>query len=268
MLHRLLMKGKTDANRTAMIFDSNHYTYSEMFSIISIIANNLYQQGVREHSTIALFMDNRPELIWLYFAIFKLGATAVPINYRYKSAELNYVLQDCQAAMLITEEIKEQYVEPLLPAINQTVKIFSLSEHANKHWNNFNVLLNQKTDSHPEGRVTEEHLAAILYTSGSTSNPKGVMHSHRSLLSAAQNLTQTLNQDETCGSGVTLPICHIAGMVGQVISTFLVGGKIILLHKFDAAALVSAIEKYHLTHLMMVPVNLVEFVNYIDQHSF
>ena len=250
------MKWKADKERTAMIFNSFYYTYPEIFSISSMIANNLYQQGVRKNSKIALFMDNRPELIWLYFAIFKLGAIAVPVNYRYKSIELNYVLQHCQANMLITEEIKEQYVEQLLLKISQNLKIFSLSQHLNKNWDNFSVLLEEKTSSHPDIIVKEDHLAAILYTSGSTSNPKGVMHSHRSLLAAAKNLTKTISLDKTCIQGVTLPICHVAGMIGQVISTFLVGGKIILFSKFDSTSLVPAIEKYKFTHLQILPVNL------------
>src|SRR3990167_10914283 len=114
MLNQLLMKWQADKERTSMIFNSSQYTYPKISSVISVIANNLYQQGIKKNAKVALFMDNRPELIWLYFAIFKLGAVAVPVNYRYKSTELNYVLQDCQAKMLITEEIKEQYVEPLL----------------------------------------------------------------------------------------------------------------------------------------------------------
>ncbi|MBI5448405.1 MAG: acyl--CoA ligase [Gammaproteobacteria bacterium] len=265
MLNQLLMKWQADKERISIIFQSSQYTYPEISSIISVIANNLYQQGIKKNSKVALFMDNRPELIWLYFAIFKLGAVAVPVNYRYKSAELNYVLQDCQAEMLITEEIKEQYVEPFLSKTNSNLKIFSLSKYPNKNWDNFSVLLEEKTRSHPDMIIKEEDLAVILYTSGSTSNPKGVMHSHHSLLSSARNLTNTLLLNESCIQGVTLPICHVAGLIGQVISTFLVGGKIVLFPKFDAASLVLAIEKHKITHLQVVPVSLVELVDCLNQ---
>lgn len=265
MLNNILTTWKSDQNRTALIFNACRYTYPEIFSISSIISNNLYQHGIREGSKIALFMDNRPELIYLYFAIFRLGAIAVPINYRYKSAELNYVLQHSQANMLITESAKEQYVTQLSLKTSSNLTIFSISDELNKNWDNFNLLLDKATDPHPNITVKKDHLAAILYTSGSSAQPKGVMHSHRSLFAAAQNLIKTINQNETCISGISLPICHIAGMIGQVISTLLVGGKIILFPKFDPATLVKAVEKHKITHLQMVPVNLVELVNYIDQ---
>src|SRR3990167_3375899 len=259
MLNKILATWKSDQKRIAVIFNSTHYTYSEIFFISSIVANNLYQQGIRKGSRIALFMNNRPELIYLYFAIFKLGAIAVPINYRYKSVELNTVLQNCQANMLITESEKEQYLTRL------SLKIFSISDEFNKNWDNFSLLLDKTTAPHPDIEVREDDLGAILYTSGSTSQPKGVMHSHHTLFAAAQNLIKTINQNETCISGITLPICHIAGMIGQVISTLLVGGKIILFPKFDPVSLVKAIEKHKITHLQMVPINLVELVNYVDQ---
>jgi acyl-CoA synthetase (AMP-forming)/AMP-acid ligase II len=93
------------------------------------------------------------------------------------------------------------------------------------------------------------------------------MHSYHSILSAAKQLVETIGQDQHCVSGVTLPICHIAGFIGQVITTILVGGKIILFPKFDSAMLVQAIQKYNITHLEMVPVNLIALVEFIAAHG-
>ncbi|OGT23395.1 MAG: hypothetical protein A3G71_04565 [Gammaproteobacteria bacterium RIFCSPLOWO2_12_FULL_38_14] len=266
MLDQLIEKEKPDQEKIALIYDSTHYSYSELSRMSSLIANNLFNHGVKKASRIALFMDNRPELIMLYFAIFRLGAIAVPVNYRYKTDELAYVLNDCRADVLITEKAKEEYVENLQQSIKSNLKIFSISTQKNLPWYDFSFLLNNQTLPHPKQEIIPEDLAIILYTSGSTANPKGVMHSHRSILSAAINLTQTISQRPSAIHAITLPICHIAGMVGQMISTLLVGGKIILLPKFDCKSLIDVILKFEVTHLQMVPVNLVELIDYVSNH--
>src|SRR3990167_6148736 len=207
-------------------------------------------------------MDNRPELISLYFAIFNLGAVAIPINYRYKTDELAYVFHDCQINILITEESKEPFIEKLFQREKLDCKIFSISNHVNQIFMNFTSLLHKETPPYPQQKITQDDLGVILYTSGSTSNPKGVMHSHHSILAAATNLTQTIMLDSDCINAISLPICHIAGMVGQVISTILVGGQMVLLPKFDAESLIYAIEQHQVTHLQMTPVNLLELVEY------
>ncbi|OGT45385.1 MAG: hypothetical protein A3E83_00130 [Gammaproteobacteria bacterium RIFCSPHIGHO2_12_FULL_41_20] len=267
MLNQLLEKWKTVKEKVALIYGQEHYDYAELCRLSSIIANNMYQHGVRKKSRIAFFMDNKPELIWLYFATFSLGAVAVPINYRYKADELAYVLQDCQINILITEESKEQYVEKIHGCGQLNCKVFSISSHVNNIFLNFISLLNEKTPSHPQQKIAPDDLSVILYTSGSTSNPKGVMHSHRSVLAAATHLTQTIMLSSNCINGITLPICHIAGMIGQVISTILIGGQMILFPKFDAKSLVHAIEQYKITHLQLTPANLVELVEYADDHK-
>ncbi len=261
MLIKLLTKPQATKEKVAIIFDSVEIGYAELLGTASIIANNLYQAGLRKGSRLALFMDNRPELIYLYFAAFKLGVVIVPINYRYKPEELAYVLNDSQADMLITEASKEPYLDDLQL---EHKKIFSISENNNESWKNYAALLNETTPPHPIPEIKETDLAMILYTSGSTAKPKGVMHTHQSAVAAATNVTQTIAQDHTCINGVTLPICHVAGLLGQVIATLLTGGTMVLFKCFEAQDLIDAIKTHKITHLQLVPVNLAELVEHVD----
>ena len=206
----LLSNNIENPNKTAIVFGNEHYTYAQISTICLTIANNLYQYGLRRNSCIAVFMNNRPELIWLYFSAFLLGIKIVPINYRYKSDELNYVLHDCQIDLLITEEEKEKYIEGIAERKKLNDNIFSISTKENGCFKNFSLLLNTNTPRYPAQEINLNDLALILYTSGSTANPKGVMHSYHSILSAAKQLIKTIGQDRHCVSCVTLPIFHIA----------------------------------------------------------
>ena len=268
MLNQLLEKWKTSGKKNAIRYESTCYDYAELYYLSSTIANNLYQYGVRKGTRIACFMDNRPELIWIYFAIFHLGAVVVPINYRYKTDELSYVLQDCQINFLLTEESKEQHVKTLDRREKLNCKVFSVSENTDHVFIKFALLLNTNTEPHPKEKIEQDDLAIILYTSGTTANPKGVMHSYHSVLASATQLTETIMLSSDCVNAVTLPICHIAGMIGQVISTILVGGQMVLLSKFDTGLLVRAIGEYQITHLQMTPSNLVEFVEYTGNKNY
>ena len=267
MLGQLLDRWKANTHVTALTAGDDNYSYADLTEMTNIIANNLYLNGIRKNSHIAVFMNNRPELIWIYFAALKLGSVIIPVNYRYKADELNYVLEDSEATLLISEGSKEEYITTLHKRGQLPCRVFSITNNENNIYKNFSRLLDRKTTPHPEQSIKADDLAMILYTSGSTANPKGVMHTHRSIIAAATNLSHTISLNSTCVNGITLPICHIAGLVGQVISTILVGGKIVLFPKFDARVLLNAISQHHLTHLQMVPVNLVEFVEYASHQE-
>ena len=128
MLNQLLAQWQSRQDKTALIFREEYYTYQELYQLSSTLANNLYLHGLRKNSRIAFFMDNRPELIGLYFAAFSLGAIAVPINYRYKSEELLYILNNAQVDILVIEEKKVLYVTQLQQANSLSCKVFVLSQ--------------------------------------------------------------------------------------------------------------------------------------------
>ncbi|WP_119344147.1 class I adenylate-forming enzyme family protein [Facilibium subflavum] len=266
MLAKLLTQWQ-DQEKKALSFGNKHYSYKQLANTSTTLANNLYQQGLRKGMHLALFMDNRPELIWLYFAAFHLGVVIIPINYRFKAEELGYVLQDCQADMLIVDKEKLPHVEKVSKTQILNCRVFALSKRKKNYFHYFSDLLNDTTPAFLKPKIQETDLAMILYTSGSTAKPKGVMHSYKSIFAAAKQLTETISQDNTAVHAITLPICHIAGFVGQVISTVMLGGHMYLFKRFDAEKLAKAISQCKITHLQLVPANLNALIDAIDQNN-
>ena len=184
-LHATLENGaKAFADRCWLRFGDAAWRYAEGNALCEKIARGLVEQGVRPGDRVGLLFTNSPELVFCYFACFKAGAVAVPLNTRFQTAETVYALNHCGAKILVGHS---DLIAPLLEARDQMPGL----EHI---FVTGNALAGTQSFSALSGRaplpaVTNDHLAVILYTSGTTSRPKGVMHSHATLAAPERELS-------------------------------------------------------------------------------
>ena len=246
-----LISNKQRKDSVALIFQDSAMTYQDLNTRTDWVAQNLIEAGIRHGDRVALFMFNSVEMVILYFAIFKLGAVAVPVNNRFKAAELAYVLTHCQVKLLVIDEI-------FLPLYHEV-----------QYETNVKLILSGSLSNNPnKSTVTSTHLinphdlACILYTSGTTSKPKGVMHTHTSLLNTAINQTHSLQINQHDKALITLSICHIAGFAGQLLTTLYAGGQVILSKQFDLDIMLGLMEKNPITYLMLLPAQLAALIDH------
>ncbi len=236
---------EAEKNQVALSYHDAQMSYQALDSASDLLANAWIEQGLRKGDRIALFMFNSLEMVISYFAIFKMGAVAVPVNNRFKSSELHYVLEHCAATLLVIDE-------SLLPIYTELKSLFNIPCILSS------ALMLQASNSTPKPSVhIEPHdLACVLYTSGTTSKPKGVMHSHSSLFNTAINQSHSLHMSPEDKVLVCLSICHIAGFSGQLLTTLYIGGQLVLIKQFDPEILLTLIEQCGITHLMLLPTQL------------
>lgn len=257
---------KKTANLTpdkhVLFFSDRRFTFKEFDEITDRVALSLLKDGVKNGDRIALFLKNCPELVVCFYACFKIGAVAVPINYRYKSRELEYAVTNCEAKLLVIhDELFGEYADAR-NNLNTVRKCYLVADKSgSSDVAAFSDLTSGKEFGAELPVIDGGSPAVILYTSGTTAKPKGVVHTHNSLLNTAINLVTTQHMDSGDMSLIPLPVCHVFAFTG-VISTIYVGGTVILMPKFEPESYIDAIDKYRPTTTTLLPFHLADIVNH------
>jgi fatty-acyl-CoA synthase len=231
--------------RVALVHDDVPCTYTELNERVNRLARVLAGYGVDHGDRVAYLGPNHPAFVETLFATGALGATFVPLNTRLAVPELAYILADSGARLLVWDPRAARTVEGLLSTVDnaQFVGRESLSAA-------MAAADPGPVDDEPVG---EHETCMILYTSGTTGRPKGVMLTHANI---AWNSVNLLLDVDLAGDEVTLvsaPMFHVAALNQTVLPTFLKGGTSVLVPAFDPAGTLDLIEKHRVTFLFGVP---------------
>jgi acyl-CoA synthetase (AMP-forming)/AMP-acid ligase II len=252
-------------DKIALWFDDKSWTYGELDDATDRIAAALGAAGVRSGDRVALFLLNCPELVFSYFACFKLGAVAVPLNYRYRQAEAQYALEHSGATTLIAHPALAGEVVGLPLARMGIRRCYLAAPEAKPPFAAFDSLLAGPRGAVPAATFDEQQPAAILYTSGSTARPKGVVYSHATLWHNCliQSATFQLTADDV--HLVSTAACHAAAFTGQLLPNVYVGGTSVLTHLPSPAQVADALQRHRVTRVQMLPATLKDLVEYLER---
>ncbi len=220
-------------------------SYETLNRSTDALARWLLRQGVESGDRVAIHWGNSLEVVYLYYACFKAGLIAVPVNNRLKSPEIAYILEHSQAKLCFSQPELAPLAEavcaecPALRHIHTALPPLDATELEG-------VAL-------PE--VSPERVAAVLYTSGTTARPKGVMHTHISLTGSTE-LMITLGMDETHTVLAVTQLVHIAALACVLLPGITCGGTVVLLPAFDPAQTLDLIELWRCTYMLTLPAML------------
>lgn len=265
LLHEIL-KDITEKypGKEGVICGKDSYTYRQLADIMNLWGSALLSLGIKRGDRVALFMKNRIELVGFYFACFRIGAIAVPLNTRYRSPETVYALTQSSSRILIASEELYPVVESIHSTI-PTLEHFFIIDRDTKHgpvsWHNA-VTDSAGAGSFPEVRSSDP--AIIIYTSGSTGRPKGAVHTHSTLYHHILNKTKTqeIDQDEISLAGTQ--ISHIGGFAGLMLPTLAKGGTFVMEKEFTPAGYIRCLKKHKPTNILLLPTELIEVVEHPD----
>lgn len=242
----------TRPDHIALITDERSMTYAELDRESSRVARALQARGISPGDRVAIFSQNRWEWIVSYHGALKLGAVINPLNVMLTGEEVAYTLTDARASALLASGDRLDAVGRALAGLASLRLVVSFDETTYAA-EPFTDLLALEDDATFEPyQVAPESLACIAYTSGTTGRAKGAMQSHRSLvLNCAY--TATMHARTKADVVVTaLPAPHVYGNVA-INSTFLVGGTVVLMRRFDPAGALQRISQHKATLLEGVP---------------
>ena len=256
--------------RPYVITDTQTWTYSDIQAWSERLAAGLLAAGVQPGDHVAMLMANHPEFVAVKFAISRVGAVAVPINFLNRRDELGYVLRQSDAVLLVTmdsfrgldylgflDELAPGWAMEgggaAFPRLKQVV-VFPASGQAVRA--GVRALGSLGDGAAPWQAITHPGPASnsdIIYTSGTTGSPKGVMLSHDMMLRAAFGSAWGRAFEDSRRVLFSLPMYHVYGYVEGLLSVLFVGGAIVPRLKFDAVDTLEAVARHGVNDLLLIP---------------
>jgi long-chain acyl-CoA synthetase len=252
-------------SKVAVTCGDESLTYAELDAQATQLAHGLLSQGIRHGDRVALHMGNTIEMALSYFACFKLGAIAVPVSIRLKTAEIEYVLEHSQAQLYIGEPGLFDRTEAT-PGCCPSDRFFVTSENdAATGYRTFRQLQVVADGSLPG--VSESDVAAILYTSGTTARPKGVTHSHHSLRQCGK-VTISMGYRDDDVLLVFSPLTHASGLLCLLVPGVMLGAEMALVARFVPRTVLETIERRRATATLALPATLQALVRELADSTF
>ena len=188
--------------KNAILFDTELINYNQLLNHIKSISASFLKMGIGKGTKVAILLNNRIEYIYSYFALFYVGALPVPINNRWKSGEIENILRDCQAKVLITEELvgtmaPHEVVNEIEGHDYKLDKIIYMGEN---HYGHKGLCFDELLKSDFDGLENLEEInanddAMISYTSGTTGMPKGVVLKNNDIVKISLYSTKLWSED-------------------------------------------------------------------------
>lgn len=250
---------QTAAARTpsaqALVYGTRRLTYAQLAGTVDSAAQALLAVGVTRAQRVAVYLEKRIENVAACFGATAAGAVFVPVNPLLKAAQVSYILQDCQVAVLVTSAERLRTLVGSLadcPALRTifvvgTGELPSLPGVAILPWSE-----EAPARTLPPARVIDTDMAAILYTSGSTGKPKGVVLSHRNMVAGAVSVASYLELSADDRLLAVLPLSFDYGL-SQLTTAFHAGACVVLINHLFARDIVKAVVAEAITGLAAVP---------------
>jgi len=227
-------------------------TYEEFGKRVNILANAMRRVGFRKGDFIHVLVQNSPNTLIAYFAIQKIGAVAGPINGWWKAQEVKYLLNDSRGRGLI---IEDQYV-PILKEIRTSCPdlelVIEVGESPSPEHISFSALMAEGDTRPVKNEGSPEEVACIVYTSGTTGNSKGVLLSHKNVLTDVEAVVKALRLEKQQTVLVFLPLFHVNAMLTSIFSMAM-GYRMVLRKTFSASEFWQVVDQYKVNFWSAVP---------------
>jgi long-chain acyl-CoA synthetase len=285
LIHEFLEKSASESpNKSAIIFQGKHVKYAQINHWSDLFAISLINLGLQRGDRIAILLKNSPEVIISFYGALKAGGIFIIPNNQIKNQKLKHIINNSAAKILITSSDFQGVVDKTIQELNTPIRIIwtdkeSLlkdgdSSNSYLFQSLINVSLNQclakRELEKTVPRIIDRDCATIIYTSGTTNAPKGVICTHFNVVSAAKSIINYLGNTKEDVILCTLPLSFDYGLY-QVIMTLMFGGTIVLDSNFVLIAdVVRQIEREMVTGFPIVPMMLTMMLNTIDlsQYNF
>jgi long-chain acyl-CoA synthetase len=235
--------------REALVDGARRFSYAQFDKAVDDVANGLAARGVRAGDRVALLLGNRAEFAFVLFGTLRLGAVAVPLNIREQKPELEFVLGNCGAKVLIHEaDLTDRLPDP------HTIPDLKFRFAVGGEAKGSEAFASLTRAGKPEATaIAEESTAVILYTSGTTGKPKGAMLTHLSMVHSAMHFETCWQLHSTDRALMAVPATHVTGLVAMILAMVKTGGCTIILSAFKALEFLKLAAAERMTYTLMVP---------------
>jgi long-chain acyl-CoA synthetase len=245
--------------KVALVCDNQHLTYSQIEAMANRLANAMLERGLRRGDRVVICLENSVEAVVGVFATLKAGGVFVPVNHSTKVEKLAYILNNCNATILILDSAKASMLDALAAHVTSLqLSIVCGTDAADRCLGRtgrleFAVVQATYPADRPSARNIDLDLACLLYTSGTTGDPKGVMCDHSNMVFVGDSVIEYLENVEEDVITNVLPLSFGYGLY-QLLMVFRFGGTLVLERSFAyPAAVLKRMEAERVTGFSGVP---------------
>jgi acyl-CoA synthetase (AMP-forming)/AMP-acid ligase II len=256
-------------HKEALVCGKIRLTYGELNNRVNSLANSLLRLGVGKGDNVAIMLQNCSQYIEIYFALAKIGALAVPLNFMYKGMGLRFLLDNSDAKIVFLEEQTRGEVEKIRDQLN---KIHSqgyifVGSDTPEGYVSYEEMATGSSTEEPGIQVDEDDDLIILYSSGTTGLPKGIVLTQKTRLTYYHwcGLQYGIRFQDV--HLINTPLYHNMACFLSL-TQFYTGGKVVIMRKFDARETLATIERERITGTFMVPTQYNIIMEFPDKEGF
>ena len=252
----------------SLIFCDEEYTNVQMHEKAKRLEGGLKKLGIKPGDRVIVLLPNSPEVLMSYEAIWRAGATIVPVIFLLEPHEIAYIAADCEAVAVITSPdflFKIEEAQQKAPSLQHVIIIGDEEQPETVKFEQLAAESEPDPDIYP---TDDDDLAVLIYTSGTTGRPKGVMLTHKNLYSHSQNAIASMLEEEIGENGLAvLPLSHSYGL-GLLVTGYQRKGKGVLLRWFNLEEVFQAIDKYKIDGMAGVPTMFIYMLHYPEADKY
>jgi long-chain acyl-CoA synthetase len=284
------------ADKDFIVYEDERYSFAEHYRYAATIAHRLADYGVQPGDRVAIAARNLPEWAFTFWGTMAAGAISVPLNAWWTGEELAYGLRDSATKIVLVDEDRLERIRPHLDELDFLTHVVVVSEHRGIEprlgatHDRVTIMSAQSFIGDvaadvvaPDVDINPDDDATIFYTSGTTGSPKGVVGTHRNAVTNIMNLF-FVGQRSTLRFGggnvdangqsiqnsylLTIPLFHATGCLAVMTVNLASGGKLVMVHHFDAGQALALIERERITTFGGVPTIAMQILDHPDFATF
>lgn len=238
--------------KTAIVYNNHRITYAELDDTSNRLANALQETGIKKGDRIAMLLPDTPDFVAVYFGIVKAGAIAVPLDTKYKLDEFTSLLDDCRPRAIVLKSSLLNSIAPALTKLKYMAHFIDIDSAEGA--TSYPQVLAAGSPRPVAITLEPEDTAMLSYTSGPTTQPRGVVLTHRSLyaetIASAAGFAQT---EKDVSILFALPLHHVFGLVAILLSAIYKGSTVVIVPGLSVSEVMATIERERATIFMGVP---------------
>jgi acyl-CoA synthetase (AMP-forming)/AMP-acid ligase II len=257
--------------KEAIVCSGKRWTYQDFYDRINGFSRALRKFGIGKDDKVAILLPNCHYFLEAYYGITQIGAISVPMNHRLSPNEMEFILTDSESKILIADPMFQKQIGSIRAETGKIKKIIWTGPErvgVEPRDLNYEMILDQVPSSPlSETDISDEDIAQIYYTSGTTGRPKGVMLSHKNVCTHAMGTVAEIHLSDRDVWIHVAPLFHLADAWATWAVTW-VGGTHVLVREFDARVVLETIEKEKVTVTNLIPTMLNLMVNHPDVRKY